>query len=604
MKKIFFVLCVLFSFCASAQRIQYVNTYGYEYQRILTDTLISIPTDTFPVPSSYNKRRFLATKANTLYLWDTTNLRWNAAAGGSGTGIDSIRYTRFEDSCFISTIYPSLEKDTVCISTGGIPTLQQVLDAGSTLTGVEGIIAENSFYFIADGTSAVLSLSQDNATTNDVTEILSVAHSTTGTAANNIGSAIGFYNEIDNGSVNITNRIISKWTIAANATRTARMILQGITNAGSLTDWLALDGSYAYLHLDTVATRAYARLVGGGGGGSGTVNSGTQYRLGYYATTGTAISEAAAITASRALISDANGVPTHSSVTSTELGYSSGVTSGIQGQIDARVSGPLSGGAGAIVTTTGTWSAASSNNFRYTSTAGTGLIELSDASFAELRQTVGSTDFRMGSSGTVGYIGTFSDVPLTIYRNNAERARINTSNNWEFDTKFAQYGNAAPTNGQLLIGHTSNGTFETGTITSTGSSITVTNGAGTINLETSLTLAAGTYTPTLTGVTNIGASTAYQCQYLRVGNTVTVSGKVDIDPTATGATELGLSLPIASGVSNDYTIGGAANSGAAAAESAAISGDSGNSRAAIKFIAVDISNKSYFFTFTYTITAP
>jgi hypothetical protein len=63
-------------------------------------------------------------------------------------------------------------------------------------------------------------------------------------------------------------------------------------------------------------------------------------------------------------------------------------------------------------------------------------------------------------------------------------------------------------------------------------------------------------------------------------------------------------LPIASGVSNDYTIGGTANSGAVAGESAAISGDSGNSRAAIKFIAVDISNKSYFFTFTYTITAP
>lgn len=62
------------------------------------------------------------------------------------------------------------------------------------------------------------------------------------------------------------------------------------------------------------------------GGGSGTVNSGTQYRLGYYATTGTAISEAAAITANRALISDANGVPTHSATTATQLGYLSSAT--------------------------------------------------------------------------------------------------------------------------------------------------------------------------------------------------------------------------------------------------------------------------------------
>lgn len=80
-----------------------------------------------------------------------------------------------------------------------------------------------------------------------------------------------------------------------------------------------------------------------GGGGSGTVNSGTQYRIAYYATTGTAVSEAAAITASRALISDANGVPTHSTVTSTELGYVSGVTSAIQTQLNAKQATLVSG---------------------------------------------------------------------------------------------------------------------------------------------------------------------------------------------------------------------------------------------------------------------
>lgn len=66
-------------------------------------------------------------------------------------------------------------------------------------------------------------------------------------------------------------------------------------------------------------------LGGGGGGGSGTVNSGTQYRIAYYATNGTAVSEAGAITASRALVSDANGVPTHSATTSAEIGYLSGL---------------------------------------------------------------------------------------------------------------------------------------------------------------------------------------------------------------------------------------------------------------------------------------
>ena len=57
---------------------------------------------------------------------------------------------------------------------------------------------------------------------------------------------------------------------------------------------------------------------------------------------------------------------------------------------------------------------------------------------------------------------------------------------------------------------------------------------------------SGTYTPTLTNVTNISASDAFVCQWLRVGNIVTVSGKVNIDQTTPGQIELGISLPVAS----------------------------------------------------------
>lgn len=53
---------------------------------------------------------------------------------------------------------------------------------------------------------------------------------------------------------------------------------------------------------------------------------------------GGAIVEAAAVTGSKALISDANGIPVHSAVTSTELGYLSGVTSSIQTQINDKAS--------------------------------------------------------------------------------------------------------------------------------------------------------------------------------------------------------------------------------------------------------------------------
>lgn len=54
--------------------------------------------------------------------------------------------------------------------------------------------------------------------------------------------------------------------------------------------------------------------------------------------TGGAIVEAPAITAARALVSDSNGIPIASSVTTTELGYVSGVTSAIQTQLNTKVS--------------------------------------------------------------------------------------------------------------------------------------------------------------------------------------------------------------------------------------------------------------------------
>lgn len=64
---------------------------------------------------------------------------------------------------------------------------------------------------------------------------------------------------------------------------------------------------------------------------------------------GGALVEAAAITASRALASDANGIPTHTATTATELGYLSGVTSAVQTQLDDKVVGPASATDNALV---------------------------------------------------------------------------------------------------------------------------------------------------------------------------------------------------------------------------------------------------------------
>jgi len=58
----------------------------------------------------------------------------------------------------------------------------------------------------------------------------------------------------------------------------------------------------------------------------------------------------------------------------------------------------------------------------------------------------------------------------------------------------------------------------------------------------------GTYTPTIANVSNvdISGSTASTFQFLRVGSTVTVSGKIAIALTSTGICRLNISLPVAS----------------------------------------------------------
>lgn len=115
-----------------------------------------------------------------------------------------------------------------------------------------------------------------------------------------------------------------------------------------------------------------------------------------------------------------------------------------------------------------------------------------------------------------------------------------------------------------------------------------------------LNLASGTYTPTITGVTNVDATTAYSCQYMRVGTTVTVSGRVDVDATAAAATDARISLPIASNFSSTVHCAGTAW-GETTAVGAAIIADVSNDTALITYTAPDGSNRAFVFIFTYRI---
>lgn len=83
MRKILITLCVFFSFAASAQQLQYVNTYGYDYNKFKVRDLFGLPADTFAVPSSLLSVPFIANKSGTVYTWNITTHVWNAFSGGS-----------------------------------------------------------------------------------------------------------------------------------------------------------------------------------------------------------------------------------------------------------------------------------------------------------------------------------------------------------------------------------------------------------------------------------------------------------------------------------------------------------------------------------------
>lgn len=139
---------------------------------------------------------------------------------------------------------------------------------------------------------------QQDASTNTVRPLLSLNRVTSGTAANGIGSSINFNTEINNGGLQTdVNTIISKLTNASSGSLVSELSITGLNGGSSETFANFQTGGIVRVNnnADTLATRAYARSVGGGGG-SGTVNTGAANTLTYYPSTGTTVDDATGLT--------------------------------------------------------------------------------------------------------------------------------------------------------------------------------------------------------------------------------------------------------------------------------------------------------------------
>lgn len=158
--------------------------------------------------------------------------------------------------------------------------------------------------------------------------------------------------------------------------------------------------------------------------------------------------------------------------------------------------------------------------------------------------------------------------------------------------------NSIPSNGQIPIGNGTN--YTNANITSTDGTVTITNGAGTINLAVG---SEGTYTPSLFNTTNVAASSSGDLYYKRVGDWIHVWGEVTIDATtALTISEFGLSIPIAVDFTTSNELAG--NGSFEDNTIIQIKGDITNDRAMFRFTPQTATNNTYSINFSYKFSAP
>lgn len=119
----------------------------------------------------------------------------------------------------------------------------------------------------------------------------------------------------------------------------------------------------------------------------------------------------------------------------------------------------------------------------------------------------------------------------------------------------------------------------------------------------STVIAAGVSTPTRSAEANLDSNvTMSEAQYMRVRNTVTMSGSFTADPTLTAtATSFEFTLPVASNLGATEDLAGVAFCGAIAGMGAAITGSVANNTAVVQWISSDITSKTWSYTLSYQV---
>jgi hypothetical protein len=113
---------------------------------------------------------------------------------------------------------------------------------------------------------------------------------------------------------------------------------------------------------------------------------------------------------------------------------------------------------------------------------------------------------------------------------------------------------------------------------------------------------SGVYTPNATGNTNVGLLSTAECQFLRVGDSVTVSGMFGITPSGPNAlTIVNIPLPISSNLTGAQNCAGTAYAIDAPDFGGVIYGDTTNDCALLAFTTAAATARIWAFHFTYRL---
>jgi len=112
---------------------------------------------------------------------------------------------------------------------------------------------------------------------------------------------------------------------------------------------------------------------------------------------------------------------------------------------------------------------------------------------------------------------------------------------------------------------------------------------------------SGVYTPLMTPVANVTAVAPSEAIWSRVGKLITVSGVVNIRPTAAATTtEVGIPLPVPSNIATHF-LSGQATTDAFADHSGTLIGNPANNTARLRFISRGVVGSTWSYTFTYRV---